>query len=110
MMRYSTMRGRTPFPQEFKLHVYRLSGDTLNSWLDFKEKYPYLSQNEGNHAFMDITNALLDAVETGRIVDPEFVWLAAKAGIYTGQLDRTLDISWRKKQLEESADYCRRSI
>ena len=34
-------------------------------------------------------------VEKNLITDPEFVWLAVKAGVITGQLNRVLDFSWK---------------
>ena len=80
-------------PLEFKYHFSRIKQETIQLWIDFKEKSPYASSSQ---SFYELTNTLLDVVETEYIKDPEFIWIATKAGVYSGQLNRILEnITWK---------------
>ncbi|MHA2102098.1 MAG: tetratricopeptide repeat protein [Candidatus Hodarchaeales archaeon] len=81
------------FPLEFKSHFERLQSKTIEDWIGFKNQSFNTNKTP---QYIDVVNSLLDAVETEFIKDPEFVWIAAKAGVQTGQLKRVLDnITWK---------------
>ncbi|OLS19967.1 MAG: hypothetical protein HeimC3_42930 [Candidatus Heimdallarchaeota archaeon LC_3] len=83
-------------PVEFKYHFTRLKPETIQLWIDFKEKSPHISSFQ---TFHELTNTLLDVVETEYIKDPEFIWIATKAGVYSGQLNRILEnITWKYQE------------
>ncbi|MFW9930157.1 MAG: tetratricopeptide repeat protein [Candidatus Thorarchaeota archaeon] len=79
-------------PNEFRYHFKRIDQATIDQWISFKELNPFLRKNP---SFLEISNGLLDSIETEFITNPEFVWIACKSGIITGQLNRVLDISWK---------------
>lgn len=82
------------FPPELHLHVDRLSDESLTLWREIRNNEQYF-HNSSNPSFSDFSNILSRVVEKNLINDPEFVWLAAKAGVITGQLSRVLDFSWK---------------
>ena len=81
------------FPAELHLHIDRLSDGVLTAWEEIRNDPKYFHQP--NPSFSDYSNILSRVVEKNLITDPEFVWLTAKAGVMTGQLNRVLDFSWR---------------
>lgn len=82
------------FPKELHLHIDRLEDSTLDSWEQIRTDTRYFS-NVNSPSFSDYANVLQRVVEKGIIQDSEFVWLAAKAGVIVGQLNRVLDFAWR---------------
>ena len=86
---------RDLFPSELALHIPRLSEETLTIWEKIKSDPQFFPESNQNTSFADYTNALCRVVEKNLIVDPEFVWVAAKAGVITGQLNRVLDFAWK---------------
>ena len=81
------------FPSELHLHINRLSDDVLSSWEQIRFDEQFFP--DPKPLFSDFTNVLSRVVEKGLITDPEFVWMTAKAGVITGQLNRVLDFSWK---------------
>jgi tetratricopeptide (TPR) repeat protein len=81
------------FPSELHLHINRLSDETLSAWEQIRFDETLFPQSQPS--FADYANVLSRVVEKGLISDPEFIWLTAKAGIITGQLNRVLDFSWK---------------
>jgi tetratricopeptide (TPR) repeat protein len=82
-------------PNEFRYHIGRIPDETLQSWQTLQIDTPF---NQEYPIFFDVSNALLDTVETEQIIDPEFVWVAIKAAVMTGQLSRGLDITWKYQE------------
>ena len=80
------------FPSELQLHVSRISDEALTTWEHIRFDEKYFSREP---SFSDYANILCRVVEKNLIIDPEFIWLAAKAGTITGQLNRILDFSWK---------------
>ncbi len=81
------------FPSELHLHINRVSDEALSTWEQIRSDEQYFPH--ADPSFSDFSNILSRVVEKNLITDPEFVWLTAKAGVITGQLNRVLDFSWK---------------
>jgi hypothetical protein len=83
------------FPPEILLHLDRISETVINKWEEFRYSQEYFPNSINNPNFRDYANTLQLVVEKRLIDDSEFTWLAVKAGVIAGQINRVLDYSWR---------------